>query len=78
MTIQFTAIVEDGCLRPTAPVDLPEGAAVEVFVVAPDGAPAAGSPSEILARIAALSSSPSDPATSERHDEVLYGREAHP
>lgn len=78
MTTQFTAIVEGGCLRPTVPVELAEGTAVEVFIVAPTAEPQTGSAAEILAGIAALSTDPVDPTTSVRHDEVLYGREAHP
>jgi hypothetical protein len=78
MTTQFTAIVEQGRLRPTVPLGLPEGAAVEVFIVAPDDEAQNGSPAEILAGIAALSSAVVDSTTSARPDEVLYGREAHP
>lgn len=78
MTAQFTAIVEQGRLRPTVPVELPEGTEVEVFIVEPGKPPAIGSPAEILAAIAALHSGPVDPRTSAQHDDVLYGREAHP
>ncbi|MEX2175841.1 MAG: antitoxin family protein [Pirellulaceae bacterium] len=78
MTTQFMAIVEDGRLRPTVPVELTEGTAVEVFIVARDAAPQTGSPADILAGIAALSAEAVDPATSIRHDDVLYGREAQP
>ena len=78
MTTQFTAIVESGRLRPTVPVELPEGATVEVTIVAPQEPRPGGSPAEILAGIAALSTDPVDPTTSARHDEILYGREAHP
>ncbi len=78
MTTQFMAIVEDGCLRPMVPVELPEGVAVEVFIVAPHAVSQTASPAEILAAIATLSTDPVDPTTSERPDEFLYGREAHP
>lgn len=78
MTAQFTAIVEDGCLRPTVPLELVEGTAVQVFIVAPLSELQEVSPAQVLARIAELSSDPVDPATSSDHDVVLYGREAHP
>jgi len=79
MTTQFTAIVEQGRLRPTVPLGLPEGTSVEVRIIAPiQTAPAGQSPAEILAAIAALSPGPVDPSTSQRHDEILYSRETHP
>lgn len=79
MTARFTAIVEQGQLRPTVPLGLPDGTSVEVVIVAPDQHQSPGqSPAEILAAIAALPSQPTDPLTSARHDEVLYSREAHP
>ena len=78
MTSHFTAVVEEGRLRPTIPVELPEGAEFEVYVVSPQSTRTEGSPAAILAAIAALPSTPVDPTTSEQHDQVLYGREAHP
>lgn len=77
MTSRFTAVIEQGCLRPTSPVQLPEGAHVEVFIVQPERTPPADASAAILAAIAALPSVPVEPSTSERHDDVLYGREAH-
>lgn len=78
MTAHFTAVVEHGRLRPTTPVELAEGAQVEVFIVGAQTAPPGGAPAAILAAIAALPSTPVDPTTSDRHNHVLYGREAHP
>jgi hypothetical protein len=79
MTTQFTAIVEQGLLRPTVPLDLPDGTPVEVRIVAAAQPAKEGqSPAEILAAIAALSPGPADPSTSVRHDEILYSRESHP
>jgi predicted DNA-binding antitoxin AbrB/MazE fold protein len=78
MTSRFHAVVEQGVLRPTVPVDLPEGSSVEVFIVGAGPSPQGDSPAEILAAIAALPSEPVDPTTSARHDDVLYRREAHP
>ena len=78
MTSQFTAIYEHGRLRPTVPLHLAEGVAVEVFIVAPAAVPQSGSPAEILAGIAALSTEVVDLHTSDHTDDILYGREAHP
>jgi hypothetical protein len=78
MTAHFTAVVEQGRLRPTTPVELPEGAELEVYVIAPPSTPAGRSPAAVLAAIAALPPTPVDPTTSNLHDQVLYGREAHP
>ncbi len=79
MSGPFTAIVEDGRLRPLLPLGLPNGAEVEVYVVGePEASLGTRSPAEILAAIAALPSEPVDPTTSVRHDDVLYDRGAHP
>jgi hypothetical protein len=78
MTSRFTAIVEQGRLRPTTAVDLPEGATVDVVVFAAGNEPTGTQAARVLAAIAALPSEPVAPDTSARHDDVLYGREAHP
>lgn len=80
MTSRFSAIVEQGRLRPVVPIDLPDGATVEVWITSLDANMTAqySSAAEILASIAALPSEPVDPSTSACHDEVLYCREAHP
>jgi hypothetical protein len=79
MSGQFTAIVEDGRLRPLAPLGLPDGTSVEVYIVGQStSSHESKSPAEILAAIASLASEPVDPTTSVRHDEVLYDRGAHP
>jgi len=79
METRFTAIVKDGVLRPTTPIDLADGTAVELVLIGPARRfEEARSPAEILAAIAALPAEPADPLTSARHDEVLYSREAHP
>ena len=79
MTASFTAIVEQGRLRPLTPLGLADGVSVQVVIIAADKHLATGeSPAEILSAIAAIPSEPVDPQTSMRHDEVLYSREAHP
>ena len=80
MTGRFSAIVEQGRLRPVVPIDLPEGATVDVWITTPDAKITAkhSSAAEILATIAALPSEPVEPSTSDCHDDVLYCPEAHP
>ncbi len=77
MSTAITAVFEGGVLRPTAPLQLPEGSRVELIVVSAETtAPTDGqAAAAILARIAALSTANGDPHTSARHDAVLYGGE---
>lgn len=74
MTTRFTAIIENGLLRPTEPVVLPDGATVEVILVQPGNGRPACDPSKILAEIAAL---PLEQGGIEfigrDHDRILYG-----
>ncbi len=73
MTLQCTAIVEKGLLRPVVPVSLPDGTQVDLIIqLASAGAPRRN-PAEILADIAALPVEPAERTFSAReHDEVLY------
>ena len=77
MTSPFTAIFESGLLRPTSPLDLAEGARVELIVISGEhgGEEARPDAAEILARIAAMPTSGGDPGTSENHDRILYGEQ---
>jgi predicted DNA-binding antitoxin AbrB/MazE fold protein len=75
MTARFTAIVDQGLLRPIGPVELEEGATVEVVVVSALTEPAATNPAEILANLAKLASKTGDAATGADHDLVIYGTE---
>jgi predicted DNA-binding antitoxin AbrB/MazE fold protein len=76
MTARFTAIVDHGVLRPTIPVQLEEGATVEVVVVSQPEMPTAANAAAILADLAKLASSHGDPATGIEHDRVIYGAES--
>lgn len=73
MTVHFTAIVENGVLRPTQPIALPEGARVEVTVESAPPEPEARAAAEILSAIAALPiEGGGDPHTGRDHDKYLY------
>ena len=72
------AVYEQGVLRPSRPIDLAEGARVEIIVIArpSTSTPGARTPAEVAARIAAMpmESSP-EGFSGEDHDEILYGRD---
>lgn len=74
MSVTFAAVYENGVLRPLEPLNLEEGVRVEVAVVESRSPVAAGSPAEILSRIAALPvEGAGDPETARHHDRFLYG-----
>ena len=74
MTTRFTAIVEDGILRPTEPVSLIDGTTVEVILVHSDNGDSPTAPAEILAEIAAMPLEPGGQEFNGRdHDRILYG-----
>jgi len=75
MTSRFPAIVDHGVLRPTVPVELEEGATVEVVIVPHPSPSSQRNPAEILARLAKLATSSGDPRTGLDHDQVIYGSE---
>lgn len=77
MVVRFGAVFEGGLFRPTGPVDLPEGTAVELSVVAPSP-PSLRNPQAVYDRIMAVANLPTEPGedvrvTSQNVDEVLYG-----
>ena len=75
MSLHCTAVVEGGVLRPREPVDLEEGARVELIILQPSNGAGRRSPAEILAEIAALPMEPGGREFSGRdHDQVLYGK----
>lgn len=79
MTLQLTAVFENGVLRPTQPLALPEGTTVQVLLLSPPASaaqplPGQRTPAEILDEIAALPVEGSgDAFTSRDHDRALYG-----
>jgi len=78
MTQSITAVFEAGLLRPTTPLDLTEGASVELLIITKDDTQ--DSPGQKAARkLAKIAASKSghvgDPNTSRDHDKVLYGEQ---
>jgi predicted DNA-binding antitoxin AbrB/MazE fold protein len=74
MTKQIEAVYEKGVLRPLEPIQLPEGAHLDVIVITRDRQPHTGqSPAEILSKIAALPlEGASDEFSGKDHDSILY------
>ena len=73
MTKQVEAVYEDGRLRPLEPLQLPEGARLNIILVIRDDADSHKSPAEVLSEIAALPLEGADEQFSGRdHDSVLY------
>jgi predicted DNA-binding antitoxin AbrB/MazE fold protein len=78
MTQRITAVVEQGRLRPTVPLDLAEGAEVQIIIL--PAAAAAGEPpqpkrnvKDVIAAIAALPTEAGPEFTGRDHDRILYG-----
>ena len=76
MAQRITAVVEQGRLRPTVPLDLPEGTEVQIEILpaAPAEPPKPRrNVKELVAEIIALPTLGGDPNTSRDHDRILYG-----
>lgn len=75
MQLTLQAVYEEGVLRLTQPVELPNGTRVSVVITTSEVVPASES-AEILASIASLPIGSSDDEFSNRdHDQQLYSRE---
>jgi predicted DNA-binding antitoxin AbrB/MazE fold protein len=75
MTKKIEAIYEQGMIRPLQPLELPEGARLDLIVITHDEPNTNGNTAEILAEIAALPLESSDDAFAGReHDSILYPR----
>jgi len=73
MTKTIDAVYERGVLRPLEPLQLPEGARLDIILVTDDEAGARMTPADILAEIAALPTEGATDSFSARdHDTVLY------
>ena len=73
MNGQFTAVVENGLLRPLVPVTLAEGTQVDLVIVPRTNGPLRRNPADVLAEIAALPMEPSNREfTGRDHDEIIY------
>jgi predicted DNA-binding antitoxin AbrB/MazE fold protein len=80
MTLRCTAIYEQGVLRLTEPVSIPEGDRVEVIILSGAGGPggATRSPADLLGEIAEFPTHGGDPDTGRDHDRILYGGRTDP
>jgi len=75
MTKEIEAVYEHGIIRPLAPLELPEGARLDVIVITHEQLETNGNAAEVLAEIAALPLEGStDDFTGREHDTVLYPR----
>jgi len=54
MTKEIEAVYEHGIIRPLAPLELPEGARLDVIVITHEQLETNGNAAEVLAEIAAL------------------------
>lgn len=73
MNKEIEAVYEHGLIRPLQPLDLPEGARLDVIVITHDQHKTNGNAAEILAEIAALPLEGSNDAFSgSEHDSILY------
>jgi len=73
MAKHFTAVYEEGVLRPEHPLDLPEGEPLHLIVVTQKNAAPNGNVANALAEIAALPLEGDTGAFSgAEHDSVLY------
>ena len=77
MTKEIEAIYEHGMIRPLQPLELPEGARLDLIVITHEEPKTNGKAAEILAEIAALPLEGSSDAFSGReHDSILYPRKS--
>jgi predicted DNA-binding antitoxin AbrB/MazE fold protein len=76
MTKEIEAVYERGVIRPLQPLELPEGARLDVIVITHEQTETNGNVAEALAEIAALPlEGASDTFTGRDHDSVLYTKE---
>lgn len=73
MTKEIEAIYERGIIRPLQPLELPEGARLDLIVITHEQDTSNGDAAKILAEIAALPlEGPSDDFAGSEHDSILY------
>jgi len=73
MTKEIEAIYEQGLIRPLQPLELPEGARLDLIVITHEQQKTNGNTAEILAEIAALPlEGSSDDLAGCEHDSILY------
>ena len=75
MTKEIEAIYEHGLIRPLQPLELPEGARLDLIVITHEQPKTDGNAAEILGEIAALPlEGASDAFPGREHDSILYPR----
>jgi predicted DNA-binding antitoxin AbrB/MazE fold protein len=75
MTKEIEAVYEQGLIRPLQPLELPEGARLDLIVITHDQPKTNGNTAEIVAEIAALPlESSSDDFAGREHDSILYSK----
>jgi predicted DNA-binding antitoxin AbrB/MazE fold protein len=73
MTKEIEAVYERGMIRPLQPLELPEGARIDLIVITHEQPKTNGNAAEILAEIAALPLEGANHAFDSReHDSILY------
>jgi predicted DNA-binding antitoxin AbrB/MazE fold protein len=73
MTKEIEAVYEQGMIRPLEPLELPEGARLDLIVITHEEPKPNGNAAQILAEIAALPLEGSSDAFAGRdHDSILY------
>ena len=73
MTKEIEAVYEQGVIRPLEPLELPEGARLDLIVITHEQPKTNGNAAEILAEIAALPLEGStDRFAGREHDSILY------
>ncbi|HEX6650564.1 MAG TPA: antitoxin family protein [Pyrinomonadaceae bacterium] len=76
MTKEIEAVYEHGMIRPLQPLELPEGARLDLIVITHEQHTTNGRAAEILAEIAALPLEGStDVFPGREHDSILYPKE---
>jgi predicted DNA-binding antitoxin AbrB/MazE fold protein len=80
MSERITAVVENGLLRPTEPLGLPNGTRVDLTIAQSAGAEAVVSSTspidtvkKMVAAIAAIPVEPGPKFSGREHDRILYG-----
>jgi predicted DNA-binding antitoxin AbrB/MazE fold protein len=73
MTKEIEAVYERGMIRPLQPLELPEGARLDLIVITHEDPETNGNAAKILAEIAALPlEGSSDSFAGREHDSILY------
>ena len=73
MTKEIEAVYERGLIRPLEPLELPEGAQLELIIITHEKPKTDGNTATILTEIAALPlESSNDGFASYKHDSILY------